>query len=190
MFHFFGAKHSNLSLLDTQRWFFLQNYKIQYFLLRMLQKSLHTRHEEIILDQISLRGSSASFAGPAATFVSDGVFFGGTQDMVQTEDLPMINWWCCAAIVYSWLIHAEYPQTQPRYFQGIKNTKTWMTNYPKKCGAQKSNSFTRQNNNNYTYILKTGFCGFRNPQKTLNFPQKCCLRTRIRELEPSLPFYS
>ena len=40
------------------------------------------------------------------------------------------------------------------------------------------------------YILKTGFRRFRNPQKTLNFPQKCCLRTRIRELEPSLPFYS
>ena len=46
------------------------------------------------------------------------------------------------------------------------------------------------------YILKTGFRGFRNPQKTLNFPQKYCLKTRklsilhcVRELEPSLPFY-
>ena len=42
--------------------FLSRNVKIRYFLSRMLQKSKHTRYEEMILDQIRLRGSPASCA--------------------------------------------------------------------------------------------------------------------------------
>ena len=68
--------------------------------------------------------------------------------------------------------------TRNKNIVGILRLDFSCSHFLKRYLLQWSSDQYKNNNNNKSYILKTGFAGSQKPQKNLNFLQKDCLRTR------------